>query len=164
MRGAPCGKPLWCTLIRRTTRIPPAPSRWTASPLLCRPSRPLKAAPAADSPWRPRASPSLSTRRKSRLEGVWDLRYLRKKIGWAQNRPCPLLSRHRGLRLKIAKLHFDPLNQWVLRTKTLADANRWIAAIQDVIECCPRLTTKFEKYVNAVGCSEAMGQTPNTRK
>ena len=40
--------------------------------------------------------------------------------------------------------------QWVLKTKTLSDANRWIAAIQDVIECCPRLTTKFEKYVNAV--------------
>lgn len=40
--------------------------------------------------------------------------------------------------------------QWIMHTRTLADANRWVAAIQDVIECSPPLTTKFEKCINLV--------------
>jgi hypothetical protein len=88
--------------------------------------------------------------------GVGIFEILKEKMVWAHCLPWPLLLRHCGLRLQ--KLHNCQIaprspHQWVLRTKTLADANRWIAAIQDVIECCPRLTTKFEKYVNAVGCS-----------
>ncbi|EGD79755.1 hypothetical protein PTSG_10739 [Salpingoeca rosetta] len=39
--------------------------------------------------------------------------------------------------------------QWAITSKTVADANRWITAIQDAIECCPDLTTRFDKLATA---------------
>eukprot|EP00049_Salpingoeca_infusionum_P023575 m.12901 g.12901 ORF g.12901 m.12901 type:complete len:436 (-) comp5878_c0_seq1:461-1768(-) len=37
--------------------------------------------------------------------------------------------------------------QHALMAKSMAEVNRWVGAIQDTIESCPELTTKFEKYL-----------------
>eukprot|EP00055_Hartaetosiga_balthica_P003251 m.7115 g.7115 ORF g.7115 m.7115 type:complete len:447 (+) comp2710_c0_seq1:59-1399(+) len=37
--------------------------------------------------------------------------------------------------------------QWAIMSRTEADIDRWMSAVQDVIETAPTLTTKFEKYL-----------------